>query len=95
MSYFLECYTRNKSKAKVELDLSNYAKKSNLKNASGIDTSKFVRKLDLANLKSNIDKLEKVQSDLDSLKSKVNNSDVDNLKPFPICLKKLSDVVDK
>ena len=86
MSYFLECYTRNKSKTKVELDLSNYAKKSNLKNASGIDTSKFVRKLDLANLKSNIDKLEKVQSDLDSLKSKVNNSDVDNLKPFPICL---------
>ena len=56
MSYFLECYTRNKSKTKVELDLSNYAKKSNLKNASGIDTSKFVRKLDLANLKSNIDK---------------------------------------
>ena len=95
MSYFLECYTRNKSKTKVELDLSNYAKKSNLKNGSGIDTSKFVRKLDLANLKSNIDKLEKVQSDLDSLKSKVNNSDVDNLKPFPICLKKLSDVVDK
>ena len=36
-----------------------------------------------------------MQSDLDSLKSKVNNSDVDNLKPFPICLKKLSDVVDK
>ena len=45
MSYFLGCYTRNKSKTKVELDLSNYAKKSNLKNASGIDTSKFVRKL--------------------------------------------------
>ena len=42
---------------KTEVDFSNYATKSNLKNATGIDTSKFAKKVDLANLKSNVDKL--------------------------------------
>ena len=37
---------------KVELDWSNYATKADLKNATGVDTSKFAKKLDLANLKS-------------------------------------------
>ena len=46
---------------KVALDLSNYATKADLKNATGVDTSKFV---DLANLKSNVDKL-----DIDKLKN--------------------------
>ena len=31
---------------KVELDLSNYVKKSDLKNATGVDTSKFPKKVD-------------------------------------------------
>ena len=39
-SHFAEPYTRIKNKIKVELDLSNYAVKSNLKSATGIDTSK-------------------------------------------------------
>ena len=47
----------------VELDLFNYATKSDLKNATGVDTSKFAKKVDLANLKSNADKL-----DIDKLK---------------------------
>ena len=34
---------------KVELDLSNYATNANIKN--GVDTSKFVKKVNLANLK--------------------------------------------
>ena len=38
-------------KVKVELDLSNYATKADLKNATGVDTSKFAKKVDLANLK--------------------------------------------
>ena len=38
---------------KVELDLSNEATKTDLKNASGSDTSKFARNVDLTNLKSN------------------------------------------
>ena len=37
--------------AKVELDLSNYAKKSNLKGTTGIDTSMLASETDLAGLK--------------------------------------------
>ena len=48
---------------KVELDLSNYATSSNLKNAtkfdtSKVDTSKFIKKVDLANLKIIVGKLD-------------------------------------
>ena len=51
-------------RVKVELDFSNYATKSNLKKATGFDTSKFAKKVHLANLKSNVDKL-----DIDKLKN--------------------------
>ena len=53
-----EPYTHNKNKKKVEVDLSNYVTKSHLKNAADVDTSEFVKKADLANLKSEVDKLE-------------------------------------
>ena len=43
---------------KVELDLSNCATKANLKNVTSVDTSKFAEKVDSANLKSEIDKLD-------------------------------------
>ena len=61
---------------KVELDLSNYTTKTDLKNATGVDTSSFAKKSDSANLKSDVDKLDtdklkNVQSGLSSLKSKV------------------------
>ena len=45
MSYFTEPYTHIKNKTKVELDLSNYATKSDLKNTAGIDTSIVAKKL--------------------------------------------------
>ena len=45
-------------RVKVELDLSNYATKANLKTAAGLDTSKFTKKVDLAHIKSNVDKLD-------------------------------------
>ena len=48
----------SEGRVKVELDLSNYATKADLKNATGVDTSKFVEKVDLANLKYNVDKLD-------------------------------------
>ena len=35
-------------KVQVELDLPNYAIKADLKNAAGVDTSKFAKKIDLA-----------------------------------------------
>ena len=43
---------------KVELDLSIYVTKSDLENATGVDTSDFVKKVDLASLKSDVDKLD-------------------------------------
>ena len=43
---------------KVELDLPNYATKSDLKNSVGVNTSIFAKKVDLASLKSNVDKLD-------------------------------------
>ena len=54
-------------RVKVELDLSNYATKSDLKNETGVDTSSFAKKTDLANLESDVDKL-----DIDKLKKCTN-----------------------
>ena len=66
---------------KVELDLSNYATKTDFQNATRVDTSPFAKKVDLANLKSNedkldIDKLKNVQTNLSNFKSKVDKLDV-------------------
>ena len=58
MSYFPELYTHCKNKKKFELDLSNYIKKILLNNATGIDTSNFAKKSDLASLKSEIDEFD-------------------------------------
>ena len=48
----------------VKVDLSNYATKSDLKNATGIDTSKLAAKSDLVSSKAEVNKL-----DIDKLKS--------------------------
>ena len=63
---------------KVELDLSNYATKADLKNATGVDTFEFAKKVDLASLKSEIDKLdigklETTSVDLSKLNDAVKN----------------------
>ena len=42
---------------KVELDLSNYARKADFKNVTGVDTSSFAKTSDLVSLKSEIYKL--------------------------------------
>ena len=42
--YFLEPKSSG-GRVKVELDLSNYATKADLKNGAGFDTSKFLKKL--------------------------------------------------
>ena len=69
-----------------------------IKNAAGIDASSFAKKIDLANLKSNmdkldIDKLKNVPTNLNNLKSKVDKLDVEKLVPVPVDLSKLSDVI--
>ena len=45
MSYFPKAYTHSKSKIKNELDLPNYATKSNLISAIDANTSKFAKEL--------------------------------------------------
>ena len=77
-SYLPEPFICSKNKINVELDLFNQATESNLKNAINIDTSQFAKKVELANLKSDIDKLEKVPSGLNCFKRKVDDLDVDN-----------------
>ena len=57
MSYFQEPCDRSKSKIKVALDLCNYTWECHWKNVTGVDTSTLAKKDDLANLKSDIDKL--------------------------------------
>ena len=42
---------------KVKIDLSNYATKTDIKNISHVDTSSFALKANLANLKTEVDKL--------------------------------------
>ena len=94
MSYFPKAYTDSKNKIEVEIDVSNYETKSDLKNATGVDTSVFAKKVDLVNLKSevdklNIDKLKNVSSALSSLESKVEKLDICELKITPIDLNRL------
>ena len=78
-------------RVKVKLDLSNYATKTDWKNATGVDTSKFAKKVDLASLKSNVDKLDidklkNVPSNLSNLQSKIDKLDVNKLVPEPVDL---------
>ena len=87
-------------RVKVELDLSNYETKADLKNATDDDTSKFSTNADLANLKSDIykldtDKLKNVPTGLNSLKIKIDKLDVGKLVFVPVDLSKPSDVVKK
>ena len=44
MSYF-SLYDHSRNKIEVELDYSNYATKSDLKNATGVGTSQFAKKM--------------------------------------------------
>ena len=64
----------------VKVDLSNYAKKTDLKNITLIDTSSFAIKTNLARLKTEFDKLDieklaPVPVDLSKLAGKVNKID--------------------
>ena len=73
------------SNVKVELDSSKYTAKTDLKIVTGVDTSSFAKKIDLVNLKSDVDKLDidqlkNIPSALSSLKSKVDQLDIDKFK---------------
>ena len=82
----------------VQVDLYNYATKTDIKNISHIDTSSFALKSSLTSLKTevdklDIDKLKNVSTNLSNLKSKVDKLNMDKLAPAPVDLSKLSKVV--
>ena len=57
--YFLERFNSHFGDSiKVKIDLSNYATKTDIKNISHVDTSSFALKTNLANLKTEVDKLD-------------------------------------
>ena len=63
-------------RVKIKLDFFNYGTKTDLKNAAVLDTLKFSKKVDLASLRFNVDKLDidklkNVPSNVSNLKSKV------------------------
>ena len=63
MSYFPP-YNNSSNNIKVELDLSNYATKDDVKNITHVDVSSFASKTNLAALKTEVD-----QIDADKLKT--------------------------
>ena len=82
----------------VKVDLSNYATRTDIKNITHVGTSNFASKINLANLKTEVDKLDinKLKSLLNNssnLKIKVDKLDIDKLKPVPVYLSKLSNIV--
>ena len=63
MSYYPP-YKSSSNNVKVELDLTNYATKKDLKNITHVDVSSFASKTNLAALKTEVDKI-----DTDKLKT--------------------------
>ena len=63
MSYYAP-YKSSSNNVKVELDLTNYATKTDLKNSTHVDVSSFASKTNLAALKTEVDK-----TDTDKLKT--------------------------
>ena len=85
-------------RVKIELDWSNYATKTDLKNSTSVDASNFDKNVDLTNLEADADKLDidevkYVPTNLSNLKSKADILDIDKLVSGPVDLSKLSDVV--
>ena len=58
MSQYFPPYRSSRSNIKVELDLSNYATKTDLKYVSHVDVSSFASKTNLGSLKTEVDKLD-------------------------------------
>ena len=76
--------SNHKENIKVEIDLSNYATKTDIKNITHVDTSNFALKANLANLKTEVDKLDidklvPIPNDLSKLSNVVKNDVVKKL----------------
>ena len=64
MTTYYPTYKSSSNNVKVELDLTNYATKTDLKNITHVDVSSFASKTNLAALKTEVDKI-----DTDKLKT--------------------------
>ena len=64
MSQYFPPYNNSSGNIKVELDLSNYATKDDVKNITHVDVSSYATKTNLAALKTEVDKI-----DTDKLKT--------------------------
>ena len=64
MSQYYPPYRSSSNNIKVELDLANYATKTDLNNITHVDVSSFASKINLAALKTEVDKI-----DADKLKA--------------------------
>ena len=78
MSTYYPPYKSSSSNVKVELDLTNYTTKTDLKNKTHIDVSSFARKTNSAALKTEVDKIDEdklktVPVDLAKLTNAVEN----------------------
>ena len=78
MTTYYPPYKSSSQNIKVELDLTNYATKTDLKNVTHVDVSSFASKTNLAALKTevdkiDVDKLKTVPFDLAKLSNVVNN----------------------
>ena len=76
--YFPKSFRSFGRNVKVKVDLSNYATKTDSKNVTHVDTLSFALKIDLANLKTDVDKLDidkltPVPVDLSKLSDAVKN----------------------
>ena len=93
--YFPE--PKSLGKVKVELDLSKYAMKTDLKMQQVLIRQNLL-KVDLADLKSDVDKLDinklkDMPTNSCNFKNKLDKLEVDKLVPVPLDSSKLSDVV--
>ena len=82
--YFPKSFRNFGRNINVKVDLSTYATKTDLKNVTYVDTSNFALKANLANLKTEVDKLEidklvPVLADLSKLNNVVKNDAVKKL----------------
>ena len=68
MSTYYPLYRNSSNNIKIELDLANYATKTDLKNIIHVDVSSFASKTNLATLKTEVDKI-----DADKLKTTPTN----------------------
>ena len=58
MSQYVPKPSSHEENIKIEIDLTNYATKKNINDIAHVDTSNFALKANLANLKTEVDKLD-------------------------------------